>query len=170
MCRLGAQILDGLNVLHNEHIVHCDLKPENFAIGLEDPSRIYLIDFGLSKTMPENVQTLVTGKICGSLTYMSSNAHQGIISFQNDIESLAYVLAHLKNGSLPWDLDTLPIKSTDTFDTLLPQVSQLKLNKLMDLLETLPDQIGGILRTSMEMSHNKKPDFKKLKQIILYGL
>ena len=36
-------------MLHSTNIVHNDLKLENILVGREDSSKIYLIDFGLSK-------------------------------------------------------------------------------------------------------------------------
>ena len=41
-------MVERLKKLHESGYVHADLKPENICIGLDDPHRIYLIDFGLS--------------------------------------------------------------------------------------------------------------------------
>jgi serine/threonine protein kinase len=47
---LADQILTTLEHVHNRHFVHCDVKPDNFCIGLDDhPNQLFLIDFGLSR-------------------------------------------------------------------------------------------------------------------------
>jgi vaccinia related kinase len=42
------QILDRLEVLHNAGFYHGDLKLANIVQGVENPEKLYLIDFGLS--------------------------------------------------------------------------------------------------------------------------
>jgi serine/threonine protein kinase len=40
-----------LAYLHHIHFVHRDVKPSNFAIDQTNPRRIYLIDYGLARSM-----------------------------------------------------------------------------------------------------------------------
>ena len=47
---LAEQMLERVKFLHSKNFIHRDLKPDNFIIGNEKcPSRVYMIDFGLSK-------------------------------------------------------------------------------------------------------------------------
>jgi casein kinase I family protein HRR25 len=38
-----------LERIHKKGVVHRDLKPENILLGLDDESKVYVVDFGISK-------------------------------------------------------------------------------------------------------------------------
>lgn len=81
---IGIKLLDRLEVLHGQNIVHCDLKPDNITIGKEDTTELYLIDFGLSQTITDADELLEPFKInhiLGSFIFLSTSAHNGIVSF-----------------------------------------------------------------------------------------
>ena len=47
---IAIQVAQGIAAAHEQHIIHRDIKPDNFAIGLnENANVIYLLDYGLSK-------------------------------------------------------------------------------------------------------------------------
>ena len=48
---LGLQILERLQLLHQNGVIFRDLKPENFLLGAQDgPNKniVYMVDFGLA--------------------------------------------------------------------------------------------------------------------------
>ena len=49
ICMISLQCLDRLEYIHSKDIIHRDIKPHNFLIGLKNPNVIYLIDFGFSR-------------------------------------------------------------------------------------------------------------------------
>ncbi|KAG9196667.1 serine/threonine-protein kinase/endoribonuclease IRE1 [Alternaria panax] len=58
------QLAAGLNHLHHLRIIHRDIKPQNILIAQplitsKDDVRLVISDFGLCKTLPDNVSTLV---------------------------------------------------------------------------------------------------------------
>ena len=73
-----------LEVIHTRHIIHRDIKPDNFIMGHEETrNRVFVVDFGMSKyycnpkTRKHN--KMITGKpFCGTARYASVNAHMGL--------------------------------------------------------------------------------------------
>ena len=49
---IGIQMVKRIEKVHEERIIHRDIKPDNFLIGGSESTRdnVYIIDFGLAKT------------------------------------------------------------------------------------------------------------------------
>ena len=58
-------ICDGLHYLHEQRIVHADLKPAN--ILLDDNMLPRIADFGLSRCFDEDQTKSITSKLIGSM-------------------------------------------------------------------------------------------------------
>lgn len=125
------ETLRTLQKFHQNNYVHGDVKPNNILTSvsyLTDEKELlkynsvkdknltyiyksFMIDFGFTRKLHENK----TSFLGGSLLYMSIDAHNGIISFKSDIESLFYSLFHLIYTDLPW-IDYVPIYSSSEKD------------------------------------------------------
>ena len=106
---IADQCLSAIQYLHHNNYIHQDIKPENFAMGLDHRSHIiHLLDFGLSKIFidkktSKHVEYKENMNLVGTPKYLSINGHLGIkLSRRDDLESLGYMLIYLMKGYLPW--------------------------------------------------------------------
>ncbi|TRM61006.1 kinase-like domain-containing protein [Schizophyllum amplum] len=106
---LACQMMDALEYVHSQHIVHCDVKPFNFLFDLNPASGlIKLVDFGLAKVYRDpstlkHVEPTTTTRVNGTRAFVSLNVHlHHSPSRRDDMESLAYSIAALLCDGLPW--------------------------------------------------------------------
>lgn len=105
--QIGIQIINLLKMIHNKGLVHRDIKPDNFLLGLNNKNRqIYIIDFGFCKTFlndNQHIELKKTNNMIGTSNFASINAHEfNELSRRDDLESLGYMLVYFYFGDLPW--------------------------------------------------------------------
>ena len=96
-------------MLHSKGLLHRDIKPDNFVMGLhKNKNIVYVIDYGLAKRFlmgAYNTHIPFADKrsLVGTIRYCSINSQLGYEqSRRDDLESLCYSIIYLLKGRLPW--------------------------------------------------------------------
>ena len=99
---IAIQVASGLEVAHNNRIVHRDIKPQNIIISRE--GKVKVTDFGIAKS---NRYTYSTADSMGSVHYTSpEQARGGYSDAKSDIYSLGIVMYEMVTGRVPFDGET----------------------------------------------------------------
>ncbi|CAO4360864.1 hypothetical protein L5515_000738 [Caenorhabditis briggsae] len=106
---VASQCLEAVEELHKYGFIHRDLKPQNYACGLDDKRHlIYILDFGIARKYLNTKNELKTPRetvgFKGTVRYAPIACHRNIeMAPKDDVESWFYLLIDLiLVGSVPW--------------------------------------------------------------------
>ncbi|EQB47206.1 hypothetical protein CGLO_13676 [Colletotrichum gloeosporioides Cg-14] len=142
--QMASQLLSALAHLHENHITHRDVKPDNILIHSLSPFDVKLTDFGLSK-MVDNEQTFLR-TFCGTLLYCAPEVYSEYAEYDDqgrrhprnrvkraavgqrydhvvDVWSLGGVLFYALTGYPPY-----PVKNGVSHSELLHTIMTQQLN------------------------------------------
>ena len=171
ICMISLQGLDRLEYIHSKDIIHRDIKPHNFLIGLKNPNVIYLIDFGFSRKYRSSrtgrhIQFKNLKKACGSMRYLSINGNMGLeLSRRDDLESFGYMLIYLSKDNLPW-ISTEKLKLEKS--QIIQEIYKLKRFYTPEKLCTdLPEEFREYIKYVRKLEFEEKPDYNYLKGLFI---
>lgn len=100
---LARQALSGLHAMHENSIIHCDIKPDNIMLTLlpNGRVRVKLIDFGLARFsgFDEELSEHEREEIFGTPEFVSPELLEGKLpTHQSDLYALGHVFYYLLAG------------------------------------------------------------------------
>ena len=168
VCNIALQLLSILEIMHNNNVIHRDIKPGNIAIGIKEKSKyIYLLDFGLSKKYIDEKTNKhynfeKNNKLIGNARYSSINALEGgTQSRRDDLESLGYLLLFFLLGRLPWQ----GYVSNSKEDKYYKITEIKKKTTAKELCENLPIQFEQYIIYTRNLKYEATPDYNYLKNL-----
>ena len=160
---IAVQLIRRIEKVHEERIIHRDIKPDNFLIGGQDSTRdnIYIIDFGLAKCYKNSEGEHIPYKdgknLTGTARYASIATHKGIEqSRRDDLETIGHVLLYLLKGQLPWQ--GLPGRSKNE------KYNNIKKKKIETSLEELcrghPSEFREYMEYCRSLKFEQEPNYR----------
>ena len=167
---IGYQIIKILQYIHNMHIIHRDVKPDNFVMGRKEfNATLYIVDFGLAKkfrssrTLKQLPLTKRKG-LTGTARYASINALQGYEqSRRDDLESAGYSLMYFLRGNLPWQ----NIKVKNKKEKYKKILCIKKGISSKELGQNFPVEFADILDYFKNLQYTEDPDYDMCCQKLL---
>lgn len=165
---LFDQMITLVQLIHERGIIHRNLHPSNFLLGIhENSNQLFLIDFGIAKcyldpSTEEHIPYQVGKEFLGSSQFVSINTHMGLEqSRRDDLEALGYVMIFLMKGTLPW----LGITSNRR-DLLNEQILESKLlTSYESLCEGLPKEFVDYFKIVRSLQFEDEPPYEYIKDM-----
>ncbi|MDZ8067191.1 MAG: AAA family ATPase [Nostoc sp. DedQUE08] len=141
---IALQLLEILHKLHQQRVIHKDIKPANILIH-PDTKQIKLIDFSIASLLPRETQELQSlNGLEGTLAYLSpeqtGRMNRGI-DYRSDFYSLGVTFFELLSGKLPFE-------SYEPMELVHYHIAKLP-PSLCDFNPKLPLMLGEIVRKLM---------------------
>jgi len=146
---IAIQVTSALAAVHELHIVHRDVKPEN--IMLRRDGYVKVLDFGLAKLVEAHPSSSVgtvsllteSGMLVGTVQYMSPEQARGQeVDHRTDIFSLGVVLYEMATGTMPFKGSTIAAVSDGILHQTPTPPRQLK--------PEIPEELERVIVKALE--------------------
>src|SRR6056297_3684140 len=145
---IANQVTAGVEVAHENNIIHCDIKPHNILIT--DNNQVKVTDFGIARAVTSSTMT-ITDTIMGSAHYFSPEQAQGKeINTYSDIYSIGVVLYEMLYGKVPFNGES-PIS------VALKHI-QNEPKELKEVLPSVPEKVNELIMKTLAKDPEKRHD------------
>src|SRR6516162_2041323 len=131
---IATQVAAGLAAVHEQHLVHRDIKPTNIMVRLKEEGSVTakIIDLGLAKTLDESASEAgisSPGAFAGTPEFASPEQFAGVgVDIRSDLYSLGVTLWAMVAGQTPF-------RGTSAEVMYQHQLAPLPLERLKDVAQ-----------------------------------
>ncbi|NER39904.1 MAG: serine/threonine protein kinase [Oscillatoria sp. SIO1A7] len=130
-------ILAGLERAHQQKIIHCDIKPENILLTLNEGIWLpQLSDFGIARRLGSEKQRDGSIEVVGAPAYTPPEGFYGLYSLAVDIYAMGIIFFELLFGRRP-------------FSGVPERLMWAHLNQRLEFPPELPESLRAILEKSL---------------------
>ncbi|ODO01802.1 serine/threonine protein kinase [Cryptococcus wingfieldii CBS 7118] len=148
------QVITRIQALHERHILHRGVKPDNFCIGLKGSkteNKVYMIDFDhCKKYIVDGVHIRDYGGAMGNQDWTSLAVDEGCEPVRrDDMESAGFLSIYLLKGSLPWlcEYSSSAVRRGKA------------ITALQELCKDLPEEIITYIAYCRSLQFAQEPDY-----------
>jgi eukaryotic-like serine/threonine-protein kinase len=105
---VATQVAAGLTAIHNEKLVHRDIKPTNIMVSFDERQMVTakIIDLGLAKPAPDtSAESAIStsGTFAGTPEFASPEQFAGVgVDIRSDLYSVGVTLWEMLAGQVPF--------------------------------------------------------------------
>ncbi|MCX7811539.1 MAG: protein kinase [Leptospiraceae bacterium] len=141
-----------LKSLHENNIIHRDLKPKNILIRNKEPLNLVLIDFGISRTLDEELSKINTTSFKGTTSYIAPEEISNYFGKEIDWWHLGVIVLELLTGNHP-------------FRNLSEQaIINILTTKGIEIPESLPNKYKHLLKGLLTRDYEKRWGFEQVNE------
>ena len=102
--RIIVQVLEALQFAHENGLIHRDVKPANILVGTD--GRVKVTDFGIAKAAFQGADPTTTGRVLGSVPYLSPEQVEGNpVDGRSDVYACGATLYEMLTGRPPFEAE-----------------------------------------------------------------
>lgn len=153
--KILLQIASALKYLHQQNVIHRDVKPQNFKI--QKDGTVKMLDFGISKNAYTPKLTKL-GFVVGTTEYMAPEQfiHKG--EKASDIWSLGVMAYEMLTGHLPFQSDNQLL--------LRSQISKAKFTDPKILVPQISEKLIEIIDKCLRPNPSSRPSANELENVL----
>jgi serine/threonine protein kinase len=156
ICQILRQVLEGIDFLHSNKVLHRDLKPQNILMAKHPGGDFVpkITDFGISKRVEQDKSAFTNTLQGGTLSYASAEQLKAsTIRWNADLWSFGVIAYQAFTGELPFTAGGHDSASEAGRQELFRQITG---GKLPDGINRVPEPWRGLIRRCLAVDAEQR--------------